>query len=76
MSTNTPKSTTLSTVPLSSIPGAKSSNRTMPRRNTGGGKSSRGSRRGRDKAANISRNVNAPIDSSLAKATGSMPANR
>ena len=48
----------------------------MPRRNTGGGKSSRESRRGRDNAANMSRSVKTPIDSSPANAVTFNPASR
>ena len=69
MSTKQPKSTTFSTVPVSSMPGARSSSLMMPRLKTGAGRSSRGSRPGRANCARMSLSVSTPTSNSLASAS-------
>ena len=67
-STNAPKSTTLRTVPVSSMPGARSSKERMPLLNTTSGAPSRGSRPGFSSSATMSRRVGRPTPSSAASA--------
>ena len=74
MSTNAPKSTTFRTVPLSSMPGVRSSIFKMPFLKIGLGKSSRGSRSGRPRPSMMSRSVNSPASSSRESSPGSTPA--